>query len=182
MVLFTTALPIASFCSLVECHVGSRAEAWLLLRMKQRAMPLGADDIGTWMSVFQILSMIAVATNAGLIVFTMDVLDYFIEFSMPGKLWIFIGFQWFFLVIQQVIQKLIPDVTDSAIMQAARNAFIVSKILDKVADDDVENDVDDDDEEAGEAKGKKSSKPAFAEIVKSYPSEAPSSEIELVQV
>lgn len=37
------------------------------------------------------MSQVAVITNAGLIVFTMDVLD---EYGIDTKLWFFILFQW----------------------------------------------------------------------------------------
>jgi Calcium-activated chloride channel len=163
MMLFSTALPAAAFCSLLESHVGSRSEAWLLLRMKQRAMPLGDDNIGTWLSVFQIISTIAVATNAGLIVFTMDVLSRFADFSIMGQMWIFIGFQWFFFFMQSLIQQLIPDETDSSTMQAARQDFIVMKVLDQVADDD-EDEVDD-----GTGDSTDNAKVKFHDIVQAYP-------------
>lgn len=42
-------------------------------------------------TIFLMLSIAAVLTNAGLITFTMDVLD---PLSTTNKFWVFIGFQW----------------------------------------------------------------------------------------
>lgn len=52
--------------------------------MYQRPVPIGAQDIGNWQVIFTIVSVIAVVTNAGLICFTMGVLD---GFSQVGQLW-----------------------------------------------------------------------------------------------
>ena len=73
-VLFICALPIACACSLVSNHVKVKIQAWKLLTMYQRPVPAGAQDIGSWQSIFTIISVLAVLTNAGLVCFTMDVL------------------------------------------------------------------------------------------------------------
>merc|ERR1711907_727848 len=99
--------------------------------------------IGRWMSIFTILSQIAVITNAGLCCFTMNV---FSKLGVSNKwiMWIFIGFQWFFFFLQSVIEQVIPDQTYATEVQLQRMKFIVSKVLDKVQDEDPE--VDDSDE------------------------------------
>jgi len=51
----------------------------------QRPAPGGAQDIGTWLTIFQFLSVAAVITNAGLICFTMDVM--WDVFDLRGRLW-----------------------------------------------------------------------------------------------
>ena len=51
----------------------------------QRPAPTGAQDIGTWMAIFQFMSVIAVITNGALICFTMDVLHK--DFRPSGRLW-----------------------------------------------------------------------------------------------
>lgn len=47
-------------------------------------MPQGAQDIGTWLSIFQFLSIAGVVTNAALVCFTMDVLDHY---TPLGRTW-----------------------------------------------------------------------------------------------
>lgn len=76
--------------------------------------------------------MAAVITNAGLICFTMDVLN---EYDVYGRSWIFIGFQWTLIATQFFIQHMVPDVPEEAIIQEKRNEFIASKIIDRVEDE-----------------------------------------------
>lgn len=47
-------------------------------------MPSGAQDIGTWQSIFTIISVTAVVTNAALVCFTMSSIK---GFSLYAKLW-----------------------------------------------------------------------------------------------
>lgn len=101
----------------------------------QRPIPSGAQDIGTWQTIFNFISVAAVVTNAGLVCFTMDVLD---EYSAYGRLWIFVGFQWVLIGVQFIAQAIVPDVPEEVEIQAERMAFINEKIIDKVEDEDIE--------------------------------------------
>ncbi len=102
--LFITALPCACLCSLVSNYVKLKFQAWKLFTVSryclfigrpyfltcssfqfyQRPVPTGAQDIGTWQTIFAIISVVAVVTNAGLICFTMDVLW---DYSLQGRVW-----------------------------------------------------------------------------------------------
>lgn len=132
MTLFITALPIACFFALLTNIVKCKISAWKLFSFYQRPIPKGAEDIGSWQSIFAIISMCAVITNGALICFTMTVLDY----SAFGKAWIFIGFQWAMISIQYIIAAIIPDKPMDVVIQEARTTFIVSKLIEKVADED----------------------------------------------
>mmetsp|Transcript_10604 Transcript_10604/g.14610 ORF Transcript_10604/g.14610 Transcript_10604/m.14610 type:complete len:162 (-) Transcript_10604:436-921(-) len=79
--LFVTALPIASFFSLFSNYVKVKFNAWKLLTFYQRPIPVTAQDIGTWESIFRVITVAAVFTNAGLVCFTMQVLDGFTLFQ-----------------------------------------------------------------------------------------------------
>jgi hypothetical protein len=131
-VLFVTALPIASFLSLASNYVKAKAVGWKLTKLYQRPIPLGAQDIGTWQAIFHIVSMTAVVTNAGLVCFTMDVLQHY---DIYGRSWIFIGFQWTLISVQFIVAQVIPDEPEEAVIQLERQKFIVSKILDRTEDE-----------------------------------------------
>mmetsp|Transcript_21436 Transcript_21436/g.30713 ORF Transcript_21436/g.30713 Transcript_21436/m.30713 type:complete len:368 (+) Transcript_21436:20-1123(+) len=79
--LFVTALPIASFFSLLSNYAKVKFNAWKLLTFYQRPIPVTAQDIGTWESIFRVITVAAVFTNAGLVCFTMQVLDGFTLFQ-----------------------------------------------------------------------------------------------------
>ena len=74
-----------------------KGDAWTMLKLKQRPVPTGAQDIGNWQQIFLLISIISVMTNAGLTVFTMIVFN---KYSMTIRLWIFIIFQWICFTIQ----------------------------------------------------------------------------------
>jgi hypothetical protein len=105
-----------------------------------------------------------VLTNAGLIAFTMDVLD---PFSESTRYWVFVGFQWICFSMQvqysmhhrcrpsvpfteltcrcvplsrrvsaqMLIMEAIPDVPEEIDIQLMRTEFISRKLIDKVGDD-----------------------------------------------
>lgn len=143
MTIFIVALPISCLISLFNNFIELKIDGWKLLNVYQRPIPKGAEDIGNWQAVFSLVSVIAIITNAGLICFTMSVLD---DFTLSSRIWIFFTFQWLLIVLQQVIAYIIPDEPLDFKIQLRRQAHIVSKVIDKVPDEeDEEDDMDNDD-------------------------------------
>lgn len=132
MTFFISALPAASFAAFINNYVEIRTDGYKLLQHLQRPHVSTAEDIGTWMTVFQVMATICVVTNSGLIVFTMSVLD---DYDLSTRMWLFIAFQWFLFGTQSIIQIAIPDEPYEVQIQAQRNEFIVDKIIEKVEDD-----------------------------------------------
>eukprot|EP01039_Chlorochromonas_danica_P003789 gene3789-4139_t len=130
--LFVTALPIASFLSIVSNYVKAKAVGWKLTKLYQRPIPLSAEDIGTWQSIFFLISIASVITNAGLVCFTMDVLH---RFDIYGRSWIFIGFQWTLIGMQFLVEQMIPDVPEEVEIQIKRQEFITAKLIDHIPDE-----------------------------------------------
>ena len=151
-VLFITALPIATFFSLVSNYVKLKVQTWKLITFYQRPVPHGAQDIGTWQDIFNIISVVAVVTNAAIICFTMDVLykdtqvsnarlvqiggiTVRANFTLVGRLWIFFGFIATLVAVQFVISLLIPDEPIEVTTQHDRQKFIVKKLVEKQPDE-----------------------------------------------
>lgn len=153
--LFVTALPMAAAYALISNIIDVKGDAFKVLKMSQRPFPKGAEDIGTWQTIFLIITVAAVITNAALTVFTMDTLNHF---SFQLRMWIFIGFQWTCFTLQvwssflslllfrsiihildilrqAMIMEIIPDVPEEIEVQLQRTEFIVDKLIDKVKDD-----------------------------------------------
>lgn len=76
------------------------------LLLFRRPIPVGAEDIGTWLSILQLTAVISVVTNSGILCFTMDLLT----FTGVGKLWIFIGFQYAIFIAMAIFAYLVDDV------------------------------------------------------------------------
>jgi hypothetical protein len=138
MTMFITALPIACFFALITNIVKTRISAYKLFTYYQRPIPKGAQDIGSWQGIYSFISTIAVITNGALICFTMDVIKHF---SLFGRSWIFIGFQWTLIFAQFLIAYIIPDVPADVEIQAERKQFITAKLIEKLADEDFDPNV-----------------------------------------
>lgn len=132
--LFITALPIASLFCLVSNHVKIKFVIWKLLRLYQRPVPSGAQDIGNWQGIFLVVTNLAVVTNAGLVCFTMTVLPD--HYTLQAKMWIFLGFQWVMFSIQMLIMHFVEDIPHDVSIQHERMEFITGKVIDRVPDED----------------------------------------------
>jgi len=132
-VLFATALPIAAFLSLFNNYVRVKFRIWKLFSFYQRPIPKGAQDIGTWQTIFAIISVAAVVTNGALVCFTMTAIQ---GFTYYAKLWVFIGFQWTLIAIQFIAKFIIDDEPMDVVIQKQRMEFIRRKIIEKVEDED----------------------------------------------
>jgi hypothetical protein len=98
--MFVSALPLAASFAYISNIINTQGNAWKLLNIFQRPIPKGAEDIGNWQTIFLMLSIAAVITNAGITIFTMTVLD---QFSIEFRFWVFIGFQWTCFTCQVIL-------------------------------------------------------------------------------
>lgn len=140
--LFSAALPLAGLLGFASALIEIKNSAWKLLSVYRRPVPISAEDIGVWQSIFLITANLAVVTNAGITCFTMTVLNndsWTPTFQLKIKLWIFIVFQWVCYITQTAIMVLIPDIPEQAIYHLKRNQHIISKVINRVEDDDVKS-------------------------------------------
>jgi hypothetical protein len=70
VVLFAPAFPLAAFLALMSNVIEDYSNGFKLLFSVRRPRYSGAADIGSWFSLFAIISHLAVFTNAAIIVFT----------------------------------------------------------------------------------------------------------------
>ena len=91
-----------------------------------------SENIGAWQHILAIMSTLSVVTNAGIIVFTMDLFD---DESDSDRFWIFILFQWILLGFQASIQALIPDVPPEVGIQLSRQKVLVERAIYKIPGD-----------------------------------------------
>lgn len=66
-----------------------RVDAWKLCQISRRPEPRSAEDIGTWQTILQIMSIFAVLVNSGIIAFTGT---YTENYRWSVRVWIFITF------------------------------------------------------------------------------------------
>lgn len=135
MSFFVTALPAAVFGAFLNNYVEIRTDAYKLLTGRRPVLQ-GAEDIGTWQAVFSLIAGVAVVTNAGLVAFTMSVLD---SYSISLRMWLFVGFQWLLFTGQYIIEVAIPDEPYEVQVQKKRTDHIVKKIILRIPDDDIDS-------------------------------------------
>lgn len=175
MTIFIVCLPISCFVSLINNYCEVKVDGWKLLNVHQRPIPKAAEDIGNWQAVFSVISLVAIVTNAGLICFTMSVLE---DFDFSTRVWIFFAFQWVMILAQRVIAYLIPDEPADFITQRLRTRFLVSKVIDRVPDEPDDEDIMG--EEEGEEERSKPQYQAYSVALGTYPKAGAS--VEFVEV
>ena len=158
--LFVTALPAAPLCALVSNAVMIKVTTLKLVNYQQRPVPQGAQDIGTWESIFNILGAACVVTNAGLVSFTMNVLQRSTaagqiayiggskanaNFNSLACVWIFITFSVFMFFLQYLCDLFIEDEPNEVTLQKERTQFFREKIIEQEPDDDDDDDKDESD-------------------------------------
>eukprot|EP00455_Lapot_gusevi_P038989 TRINITY_DN4368_c0_g1_i1.p1 TRINITY_DN4368_c0_g1~~TRINITY_DN4368_c0_g1_i1.p1 ORF type:complete len:875 (+),score=361.69 TRINITY_DN4368_c0_g1_i1:82-2706(+) len=70
VLLFAPAFPLGAAAAVLGNIVENATDTWKLMFTVQRPPYVGASDIGTWLPIFRIMSVIGVMTNCGLIAFT----------------------------------------------------------------------------------------------------------------
>jgi hypothetical protein len=130
--LFSVAFPLAPLLAFISNFVEIRVDAWKLLQCTRRPEPEGIEDIGTWYSILDLISTLAVLTNGLLLFF---VAEGFREKKWTERLVYFICFEHILLIAKFAAGVLIPDVPKSTKIQLDRQKFLASKLIENIADD-----------------------------------------------
>ena len=85
------------------------------------------------MDIMQILTIISIFVNSGLITFTLTNL---INYTWNIRIWIFILISFGFLMLRWIIQYIIPDQPEYVDIQIQRQEYVSSKVIDNIKDDD----------------------------------------------
>ena len=137
MILFVVAFPAAPFLCYLSNYAQLRMDAHKFLNTYQRIMPSGAQDIGSWQTVFTMITGAAIITNAAIAVFVMDTFDGVKSYLGLSyfRVWMFILFQYFLFGIMAFFSLNVADVPVDVTTQLGRAAFINEKVILKVADE-----------------------------------------------
>jgi len=142
--LFSAAFPLAPLFALVNNFIEIRIDGWKLLQCSRRPEPSGAEDIGTWYGILELIAVASVATNGLLIFFTGDGYE---NRSWSARFVLFAVFEHMLLMGKFATAALVPDVPRSTEIQLARQEFIEGKVIENRPDD--EADIADDVEAEG---------------------------------
>lgn len=128
--LFVAACPVAPILGYFGNQIEIRGDGYKLLYDMKRTIPTGCEDIGTWLVILQMTAVISVVTNAGILCFTMQL----IEFTSWGQVWLFIGFQYTIFILMAVFSWAVPDVPEEVEIQLQRQNYLRDRAA--MSDDD----------------------------------------------
>ena len=106
---------------LVSNAVELRVDAWVLMQESRRPEPSGAEDIGTWILIFQGVGLFGMATNLSLIAL---VDPQFESFPLARRVVLLIALEHTFFVVKYMLSLLLPDVSPSTAIQIQRQEFV----------------------------------------------------------
>ena len=107
LTLFAASLPIAPILALVNNVIELKTDGYKYLKNMQRPFYRGAEDMGVWFWVLEILGVMAVITNSLLIGFSSRLFDHY---SLVTILVFVILFEHAIMIIKFIISFAIPDV------------------------------------------------------------------------
>ena len=121
---FTVAFPLAPLCALLTNIVEIRAGAYKLLRVYRRPLAVRAPGIGAWLSVLQVMSVVAVLTNCALIGFTSQQVDNWVPNVSPAvKIVIIFVFEHVVISVKILVHVYLFSVPRSVQLGMAREKF-----------------------------------------------------------
>jgi hypothetical protein len=131
--MFVAAFPLATVLSLVNNYVEIRVDAWKLCQIMRRVEPRSAEDIGTWQSILEVISVAAIFVNSGLIAFTATNMT---NATWPLRVWTFILMSGGIFSLRLLVAFLIPDTPEWVKIQSARQEYFTGKVIDNIEDED----------------------------------------------
>ena len=137
--LFASSFPLSFPMSLLSNYIEIRADGWKLCQNVRRPEPRGAEDIGSWLMILEIFSVLATVFNGAILFFTSKI---FSDQSYGTRLIHFIIFEHMILGMKALLAYAIPDVPQRTMIQLKRRDLLINKIF--------RNEPDDDDEDLGE--------------------------------
>ena len=134
--MFVAAFPLATVMSFAANYVEIRVDSWKLCHLCRRPDPVGCEDIGIWEAILEVMSHMAIVTNAALVAYTSR---NTVNYPWHTRNFIFLGMVVSVAILRALIVYLIPDIPRDVRIQLQRQNYILSKVL-YDAQDEVESD------------------------------------------
>ena len=126
--LFAVAFPLSPLFALVNNYF---IERWLdrtkLLHWRSRPNLRGAQDMGTWMSIIEVMGFLTVTTNAGICVFTSGAFDA--DYSASGRVFLFLFIEHLIIVLRVSIEYFAPDQSPDIATQVKRQENVFHDLV-----------------------------------------------------
>lgn len=130
--LFVVAFPIAPLMALISNYVEIRVDSFKLLDRSCRPEPRGAEDIGTWYRILEIMGQLAVITNIAAVMFSSNAPAFAVSGEM--RIWVFVILEHAVFFIKFLFAYFVPDTPADVELQLRRQAYLVQKHFFNVGD------------------------------------------------
>mmetsp|Transcript_21883 Transcript_21883/g.36229 ORF Transcript_21883/g.36229 Transcript_21883/m.36229 type:complete len:738 (+) Transcript_21883:131-2344(+) len=128
--LFASASPLAPLFALLNNLIELRSDAYKITCEFQRPPVYGAQDIGTWMGVLEMMSVLSVINNCLLLCFTSSTLTEWVwpitEHPYFVKFVICVALEHAIFAIKILVERFIPDVPFKVRVKAAKQTFLLT--------------------------------------------------------
>ena len=126
--LFAVAFPLSPLFALANNYF---IERWLdrnkLLHWRSRPNLRGAQDMGTWMSIIEVMGFLTVTTNAGICVFTSGAFD--VDYSASGRVFLFLFIEHLIIILRVSIEYFAPDQSPDIAVQVKRQENVFHDLV-----------------------------------------------------
>lgn len=117
---------MAPTISIISSFIQIRIDGWKLCQAFRRPQPRTAEDIGVWQDMIQILSILGVLYNFGLIFFT----GGYLRNSTWYYRWVaFIIFEHMALILYFIISKSVSEISEEVKIQLERFFIFIELLL-----------------------------------------------------
>jgi len=107
--LFGACLPLCAFLAMANNMIEVRSDATKMLKAIKRPIPSGAEDIGSWYMIMDLMTFAAVFTNCGLVWFVSGAT---VSLSATSRVWGFIISEHIIIMFKSFCAFAIPDVPE----------------------------------------------------------------------
>lgn len=125
--MFVVAFPLAPLIGLLSNVFTNYAYSIKYCKLRTRPIPFGAEGIGAWYTVFELLSYFAVVTNISLICFQTTQLDLLVKLNLSSTeiLWVAVFMEHILFFIKYLIAEAVPDLSGPMSHLKLRNEYLV---------------------------------------------------------
>eukprot|EP01111_Echinosteliopsis_oligospora_P009071 TRINITY_DN2593_c0_g1_i1.p1 TRINITY_DN2593_c0_g1~~TRINITY_DN2593_c0_g1_i1.p1 ORF type:complete len:778 (-),score=195.83 TRINITY_DN2593_c0_g1_i1:55-2388(-) len=132
--LFAASFPLAPVLAFVNNLIEMRTDTFKFLTSYNKPFYRGASDIGGWYTILTFMSVVAVITNALLLMYTFPPLWHVFEHLENGPYYMLctvVLLEHAILLIKYVVSVTVPDVPDQIAHKLAKQAYIQSELMKK---------------------------------------------------
>ncbi|KAJ8304856.1 hypothetical protein KUTeg_018439 [Tegillarca granosa] len=130
--LFSSAFPLAALCAIVNNIIEIRSDAFKLCVNHQRPFGQRVENIGTWQDALEVMGVVAVMVNCGLIFVSGQIQRMFTHSTALSALVIIVILEHVILALKFLIAYAIPDVPETIAQKKAKLEYLRREALKKL--------------------------------------------------